>query len=215
MDRSFYDKWAVRQLDDPQRDSILKWKASNLANLFLRTFPGENPRFIAEIGGAEGTVLQHVGELLDAEHCTNFELSAEFCRIGEQKFPEIRFQNFAFPENSECYYDIIILSDILEHVEDDVQLLFDVSVRTDYVLSKIPIEDCVLTNDLLRWVVRRPKCDWLRYGPTHFNGHLRGYTTHRARKTISRYFEIMDAETTDLLFFYGSARRKSIRRPTD
>jgi hypothetical protein len=128
FDSRFYAAWAEKQLRDPLREIVLRWKAVHLANLFRRRYPDERPGTICEIGGAKGTVLFSVGELLGAGDLYNYEPGRELREAGRAKYPGMHFLPTTFNGGGDPY-DIVILSDILEHVEDDAALLSDAGAR--------------------------------------------------------------------------------------
>lgn len=106
---------------------------------------------------------------------------------------------------------MIILSDILEHVDNDDLFLDLVRKHCKYAVFKIPIEKCIET-DLNYWFRKQSISENLKYGPEHYNGHLRGYTFHQAKSKISKYFDVIDSIESDVLFFYGTVKRNQYKR---
>ena len=210
--KEFYENWATAESTKPYRKNILKWKAVNLANLFLRTIKEERIFSICEVGGADGIVLSTVGDILGVKDLVNYELSSEFCRIGKEKYPNIQFINSEFQVDKKVIYDLILLSDIIEHVEDESNFLERVSQSCRYALFKIPIEECLSDKEWVYKIRRRTKPEYLYYGPRHYNGHLRGYNLKKALRCLSRYFDILDLAVSDVLYFYGSPRQRLIKR---
>lgn len=209
---AFYERWAQDQLNDPRRDAVLKWKAANLANLFLRSFPNEKVASIAEVGGAEGTLLNSVGQLLGAQVMVSYDVSAEFSETGRKLFPKIEFVHSEFTGMDNRQFDLIILSDITEHVENEEQLLHAVSESCLFILMKFPIEICLQDNDVVRMLTGRRKKENEKYGPQHYNGHLRGYTIRSARASIARYFSVQDQHLEHTLYFYGGPKRRALKK---
>lgn len=212
--REFYDQWAKRTLENPRRKAILMWKAVNLANLFFRTLKQEVIYSVCEVGGSEGILLNTLGYLLGARELVNYELSSEFCEVGQAQYPNIKFINSEFSAPVQADYDIIVLSDIVEHIEDEDRFLKDVSASCRFALFKMPIEKCInATIADLRYLMRgKTKPEELRYGPGHYNGHLRGYTLRQAQASISKHFHILDVQVSDVTYFYGSWKRRFLKR---
>ena len=208
----FYNEWAAGQLANADRTRILKWKAANLANLFLRSIKDPTITNICEIGGAEGIVLDSIGHLLDVKRLINFDISTVFCQAGAEKFPHITFLNQEFPNQEREYFDLIICSDVIEHVDDDSIFLETVSQYCRYTLLKIPLEKCLLHTKLWYRLRGQNKPINLEYGPQHYNGHLRGYSIHEAIRIVKRNFVILDKEITDVVHFYGGKRQKWISK---
>lgn len=208
--KEFYETWAKRELDNPQRKTILKWKAVNMANLILRTLKDEPVYSVCEVGGAEGIVLTTIGHLIEADELVNYELSSVFCETGKLEYPNIQFINAEFGTDGKTY-DLIVLSDIIEHVENDDIFLEMISKRCRFAVFKVPIEKCVTEADLFYKLRGRSKPEQFCYGPAHINGHLRGYTLKQAKSSIARYFSILDFTESDVLYFYGTSKRSWFR----
>jgi hypothetical protein len=208
--KDFYENWAAQELAKNTRARILKWKAANLANLVLRSLPPESGNSVCEIGGAEGTVLYFVSQLISSSQMTNYELSSTFCEEGKNWYPEINFINFEFNETIDSKYDMIILSDIIEHVEDDDKFLKIVRTHCKYVLLKIPIEICLTSSSWYHFIRGKKKPPYLQYGRGHYNGHLRGYTTLRAKNLVKRHFFILDEHASNVGYFYSNTRQRKI-----
>jgi hypothetical protein len=212
FDSQFYSAWAKKQLEDPFREIVLQWKAIHLAGLFKRYFPQERPGSICEIGGAEGTVLSVVGGLLGARDQFNYEPSSEFCDAGRGKYPGIHFLNSMFRGNGDRY-DIVILSDILEHVEDEGTLLADAGARCRFVLLKMPIEKSLAVSRLGYLLRGHTKPSEMVFGPRHYNAHLRGYTVGSALSIVRSHLEVIEWYAVDHSFSYkGSARFAVLRK---
>lgn len=208
----FYGVWARKQLEDPFRDTVLQWKAIHLAGLFKRNFPHERLTSICEIGGAEGTVLSVVSGLLGVRNQFNYEPSSEFCDAGRGKYPGIHFLNSLFGGKGDRY-DVVLLSDILEHVEDQDTLLAQAGARCRFVLIKMPIERSFSTSRVGYLLRRRTRPPEMVFGPQHYNAHLRGYTVRSALSVIRRHLEVIEWYAIDHSFSYrGSARFAALRK---
>ena len=206
--KELYNNWAKKNLSDnsDKRDIIQKWKASTLINMLLRNML-YNFKNIAEIGGSEGLVLNTFSKLLNVNKLFNYEISDVFCEEGKKKFPEIHFKNCDFLINP-SFHDLIILSDITEHVENDIEFLSSVSKHGEYLAIKIPIEKCLFSSRFWHFVRFKKVPKHLKYGTNHINGHLRGYTVKQARTYISNFYKILDTYITST--FYFSPNRKKI-----
>lgn len=209
--KEFYETWADRNIVAPDRRTILTWKAANLANLVLRTLKTQPIHTACEVGGAEGIVLSTVGRLVGAQIMHNYELSTTFCEAGRRLFPEVEFINTEFDAQGNVY-DLIVLSDIVEHLENESAFLAAVSRRCQFVVLKMPIETCVMESNFVYKMRGRVKPDYLNYGPNHFNGHLRGYTLGQTRSLIAESFTLLDAVESDVLFFHGGPKQRLVKR---
>lgn len=211
MSNDFYDQWALKQLNDKVRDSVLRWKGVNLLNLIFRNDLHQKIHSVCEIGGAEGTVLHVVSRGMELKQAVNYEISKSFCLAGQGKYPEIQFENFEFNSNSK-FYDLIILSDIIEHVENDDDFLSHISKYCQYVAAKVPIEKSLFASKFYHAITFRKIPEELIYGPGHINGHLRAYNVTLANRLFFKYFEILDQELSDVSYFYPSSKKEFYKR---
>lgn len=207
--KEFYNEWAIDALKDKKRKKILQWKAANLLNLIFRN-SNVPCKSICEIGGADGIVLHTISSQLEPESIVNYEISKVFCELGENLYPDITFRNYDFLDQPEKH-DLVILSDITEHVIDDHAFLKKISEYCQYLVIKIPIEKCLLTSRFVRFIKFKKTPDHFQYGPNHINGHLRGYTVKQAKKYISKYYKILDVELSEVIFFNSSRNKRIIR----
>lgn len=213
--KKFYDNWAIKQLKDSDREATLKWKAVNMANLIFRQLNIEKINYICEIGGAEGIVINALGNLVKAKNTRNYELSKEFCKIGEHLYSDIEFINAEFGNNTSensSIYDLIILSDITEHVIDDSSFLAEVGKSCKYVVLKMPIERCLISHDWAFQAMGRKVPLDRQFGHKHHNGHLRGYTIKSALNKVSESFDVLDYKVSDVTYFYPSKRASLVRK---
>jgi len=208
----FYDEWSTEQLMNSDRTRILKWKAVNLANLFLRSIKDAPPESICEIGGAEGTILDIVGKIFAARKLTNYDVSSSFCQYGAKLYPHIIFMNEEFSNQQKESYDLIICSDIIEHVKQEDIFLKIISQSCRYALFKIPLEKCLINSVLWYWLHGQSKPTIYQFGSHHYNGHLRGYTLHQAIKAVTRGFAILDTRVSHVAQFCGGQKQQWLGR---
>lgn len=206
----FYNKWAEDQLENKEREPKLKWKAVNLLGLLLRN-GAISFNSVCEIGGSEGIVLDTIAKVLNPAKTVNYEISSTFCETGRNKFQNITYINKDFLEHPE-YYDLVILSDIVEHVENDDLFLNVVSKFSRYLVIKIPIEKSLFSSEIYHILRFKKIPENMKYGKNHINGHLRGYNVRQAMKYISKYYRIIDSEISDVSFFNPSKKKKILKR---
>ena len=210
LGKDFYEKWAQREFINPQRDRILKWKAINLANLVVRSGHEKDISTLCEVGGAEGTVLFTIGSFLGVKRMVNYELSTQFCTAGMKRYPVVEFKNQEFISQEK--FDLIIMSDIIEHIQNDGQFIELISRNCRFALIKIPLEECITKSKLFLRILGRRKSVSEQYGPQHENGHLHGYTLSTARSLIAKSFILVDQICTDVLYFDSTPKRTWIRK---
>lgn len=93
--------------------------------------------------------------------------------MQKKRYPEINFyaSNFESFFDKCSKYDLTILSDIVEHVEDDLLLLKKTAKVSKYILLNLPLEKC-------------EEYENRKYGPKDHEGHLRAYSYEDAEKLV-------------------------------
>ncbi len=208
--KEFYEGWANQQMRDKSRVAVLKWKAVNFLNLLLRN-KLEHFNTICEIGGAEGILLDTLDKVIDIKNIDNYDISRTFCDAGKILYPKIHFKNYEFSDNP-IFYDLVLLSDITEHVENDHAFLNTICKYSNYTLIKIPIEKSIINSVFFHAIRFKKIPETLKYGEKHVNGHLRGYTIRSAHKLVSKYFSIIDHEISDVAYFNPSRKKTWLKR---
>ncbi|GAI40556.1 unnamed protein product, partial [marine sediment metagenome] len=163
------------------------------------------------IGGAEGIVLDTITKVINSDVSVNYEIADLFCEIGEKNFKNINYINQDFLEKPE-YYDLVILSDITEHVENDELFLSVISMYCKFLVIKIPIEKSFFSTKFYQTIRFKKIPKELKYGKNHINGHLRGYTVRHAIHYVSKYYNIIDKEISDVSFFNPSKKKKILKK---
>lgn len=123
--------------------------------------PGFEFRSVAEIGCATGELIATFPANKDAERF-GFDISPENIRAARGRFPNVDFSTADFRAVGRRF-DLVILSDVIEHIPNDSEFLSHAARIANHVLVNLPLERC-LTN-----IFRR-------YGPEDSSGHLRSYS---------------------------------------
>jgi len=125
------------------QDSL--WKAGHLYAL-LRDVLGQLGTIIrvAEIGCGYGDVLGAVCAKLASAgitcQATGYDVSQQALTEATRRHPEFRFLRRDFWEEGEPY-DLGLLVDVLEHLEDPRSLLARVRAQCQWVLVHLPLDD--------------------------------------------------------------------------
>jgi len=207
----FYDTWAEEQLGNPHRTEVLRWKAKTLAALCEQAgivLHGE----VLDLGCAEGIALDALRQSYPDARYYGIDISERFIEVGRELFPdiELRCQELDDFFRQRPHVDFVVLSDLIEHVEDADAFLRGVIPHCDYLLVKIPLEICAYDHSPLIRALRKvagkarfPPA----YGPEHPDGHLRGFTVRSARALLKRNGLTVLAEKVDTVHqFYDRAR---------
>ena len=209
---SFYDNqpdYAGFRNDLVKRDNysvIVDWKVRNLISLIPEDLTARN---IVEVGCAFGVLLNNISERLRIQSRTGIDISVNNIEAAKKLYPDCSFfqgtlEEFLrkIPDEIPGHrFDIVVLSDIVEHIPDDLGFLQDIKKISSYVLLNLPLEKSFKTRNR-------------HYGETDPSGHLRCYDEKDAGRLVNRAgFEIVK-DFTSIGFFDKSFRRvyKEIRR---
>jgi SAM-dependent methyltransferase len=213
---SFYDKQpdyaAFRE--DPMRRSdyniIADWKARNLVKLVPENFNAGN---ILEVGCAFGVLLNNIADRLQVKTRIGVDISGKSIDVANKLFPDCDFFQGTFDEfrearllgNTDKRFDLVILSDIIEHVPDDLGFLKSVKNYSSYVLLNLPLEKSFSTRNR-------------QYGEHDPSGHLKCYDKTLAVELVTDAgFEIASSFTATAFFdsqFYEVYKRNRGTRVT-
>jgi ubiquinone/menaquinone biosynthesis C-methylase UbiE len=195
MDKSFefdYNAWAAEQALDKERRSQLVRKAEMLFDIIPAGAEFENA---LEIGCAEGIVINRLRELLHIKQCYGLDASTTFVELGRSLYPEIEFIhtsdiNIPFPDSS---IDLIVLSDIIEHIGNVDLFLAEVKRVGKAVLLKVPLD-----KYLWRKMISEPLGRSHSVGPKHPDGHLHEFS----KKSCERIFKKMNFSVLNSKIIY-------------
>lgn len=124
--------------------------------------PGTTLRRVLEIGCATGELIAAVPVAAGGQR-VGLDISAENIAAARVRFPEVEFVSGDFHDAGVSGFDAVVMSDVLEHVPDDVGFLRDAAALGELVLVNLPLED--------NWLNDRRA-----YGPDDASGHLRRYS---------------------------------------
>lgn len=128
----------------------------------LALLDGRPPASLLEIGCATGE-LTAAFPVADGGWRLGVDISAQNVAAARQRFPGLRFEAGDFRAMRLPSADVVLLSDVLEHVPDDAAFLADAARCGRRVLLNLPLED--------NWLNRGRA-----YGPADVSGHLRAYS---------------------------------------
>jgi hypothetical protein len=143
------------------------WKTRNLSRLVSGD---KQYSSILEIGCAMGILLNNLADRLSIKERTGADISSANIESAMKMFPGCTFirgtvDDILMSGNGSregMKYDLVLLSDIVEHVPDDLDFMRKVSGISDSLLLNLPLEKCYSN-------MRR------EYGVTDPSGHLRKY----------------------------------------
>ncbi len=130
------------------------WKAKQILRMLQRNHVA--PRTVCDAGCGAGEVLKQLQESLDGE-CLfrGYDISPqalEMCRSRANERLEFKLADICREKN--IYFDLLLVLDVIEHLEDYFTFLRDLRTKATYKIFHIPLDLCVQTvlrqNGILR-----------------------------------------------------------------
>jgi len=165
-------------LKDEKRKTDLLFKAKKMAELIPEKLYFKNA---VEIGCAEGTVINRLRDLLHIEKCYGIDVSDIFLSKGRTLYPEIEFikasgLKIPFADKS---VDLIILSDIIEHIEELKLFMKEIKRVGKVVLLKVPLDKYLWRKLISEPLGRSPSVSM-----EHPDGHLHEFSKNSCKKML-------------------------------
>lgn len=114
------------------------WKAQQVLKILERN--SIVPRTIAEVGCGAGETLRRIGEAFPATRCYGFEISPQAFELTRGRENEkVTYHLADVRETGECF-DLILLLDVIEHIEDCFGFVRSLRSRTKYLVAHIPLD---------------------------------------------------------------------------
>ncbi len=93
---------------------------------------------ILDLGCGDGSLLAELSHTLTA-NLAGSDISSEALAIAKRNLPNVRFfQLDLMQTNLDAMYDVIVLSEVLEHIEDDEYVLNAIAPFTRHVVISVP-----------------------------------------------------------------------------
>jgi SAM-dependent methyltransferase len=210
----FYDKqpdYVAFRNDAGRREDYsisVDWKVRKLIQLIPEGFKVEN---ILEVGCAFGVLLNNIADRLHLKNRLGIDISGNNIEAAKNIYPKCKFfhgtlEDFikVIPDEIQNRrYDLVVLSDIVEHIPDDLGFMKMVQNISSYVSINLPLEKSFNTRNR-------------QYGEQDPSGHLRCYDEEDARRlVINAGFEVISSFTAigffDKSFYEMYTKNRSIR----
>lgn len=185
--------------NDPERREyysvVVNWKVNNL----VRLMPAKlKPSNILEVGCAFGVLLNNMGDKLGVKNRTGIDIASTNIDVANSLYPDCTFFRGTLGEflreNGGQKFDLVVLSDIVEHIPEDEDFMREVGTVAEYALLNLPLEKSFTTRNR-------------QYGEQDPSGHLRSYDRKDAENLVTKAgFQIVSA-FTDIAFFDKDYRR--------
>lgn len=212
----FYDEQkeysAFRNNNEKRIDyeNIVRWKTEQLVKLVP---PDLTFNSILEIGCALGILLNNISGHLSVKRIFGLDISSRNIELAKTLYPDNTFFQGTVEDlkvlisNGQVLplFDLILLSDIIEHIPDDLKFLVSIKEISEYVLINLPLEKCFKNRHR-------------KYGEDDPSGHLRYYDLGMALSLIDQAgFKIMNSFTSNayrnktIFKIYLKARNERLR----
>ena len=156
------------------------------------------PQTICEVGCGTGEILKLLQQTLPGE-CTlwGYEISPQAFELCKGKSNEkLHFKLANIAQEKEVRFDLILIMDVLEHVEDYFSLLRDIQPKSEFKIFQLPLDISVCS------VLRG---DILKYRETW--GHIHYFTKELAlQMLIDLGYQVLD-------YFYSGQPIETIPLP--
>lgn len=121
------------------------WKAQHVLSMLQRHQLA--PKTIAEIGCGAGETLKQLHDALDASvRLVGYDISPQAHQLSLSRASErLEFKLMDFADEPESEFDLVLLMDVLEHVEGYYHFLRMIKARSRHTLLHLPLELSVQT----------------------------------------------------------------------
>lgn len=144
---------------------------------------------VVDFGCGYGKTLHELSQRLNLEKAYGFDVSGNAINYAQKHFssPGLQFHQLAtldIADNTQFIksisgnnVDAILLIDLLEHVPNCIDLMLNLSGITKYFIVRLPIEENMINNYLLKKVYPSSK---------HYNGHVREFNVNSVHYFIRK-----------------------------
>jgi hypothetical protein len=150
------------------------WKAGQILRMLHRH--RLDPRTICEVGCGAGEVLRQLQGTMDRScEFQGYEISPQAFRLCQERANDrLHFHLQNFLQEPEPRFDLLLVIDVIEHLEDYLTFLKKVRGRGQYAIFHIPLDLCV------RSVLRPVKLMAIR----DRMGHIHYFTRETALRAL-------------------------------
>ena len=159
------------------------WKARQILRMLRKNHLA--PKTVCDVGCGAGEVLRQLQEHLDGE-CMfwGYDISPQAVELAKSRANErLQFKLTGFMEDKDNFFDLILIMDVIEHLEDYFSFLREIKSKSHYTLFHIPLDLSVQT------VLRRNGLLKVRES----YGHIHYFTKETALHTLrDTGYEVLD-----------------------
>ncbi|MGZ3621857.1 MAG: class I SAM-dependent methyltransferase [Ktedonobacteraceae bacterium] len=165
------------------------WKTKQVIRMLTRS--NIKPKTICEIGCGAGEILKLLHDCMDDE-CLfwGYEISPQAFELCKSRVNErLHFKLADFRQEKDVFFDLILVMDVIEHLEDYFSFLRDIQPKSEFKIVHIPLDLSVQTvlrgNPLL--------------GMREYYGHIHYFTKETALQILrDTGYQVLDYFYTPL-----------------
>jgi SAM-dependent methyltransferase len=116
------------------------WKANNILKILNRN--NINPQSVCEVGCGAGEILKQLQSNLNQEcEFWGYDISPQAFELAQQRANEkLHFNLKDLLTEKDVFFDLILLIDLIEHLEDYFNFLRQLRAKSKYKLLHIPLD---------------------------------------------------------------------------
>ncbi|MFZ2323395.1 MAG: methyltransferase domain-containing protein [Ignavibacteriaceae bacterium] len=139
LDGTYYLKNPTWDKEDSE------WKAKQVLKILERN--KIVPKKICEVGCGAGEILNHISlKLIGVSEYVGYDISPQAIELATAiKNDKLKFRNKDFLKEQNEIYDILLVMDVVEHVEDYINFLRELKGKAKYKIFHFPLDLSVLT----------------------------------------------------------------------
>jgi ubiquinone/menaquinone biosynthesis C-methylase UbiE len=165
------------------------WKAREIIRMMVRN--NLAPKTICEVGCGAGEILKRLQMNMD-DSCTfwGYEISPQAFELCKDRSNEkLHFNLLNITQEKDAFFDLILVMDVLEHMEDYFSFLREIRHKSLYKIVQLPMD--ISVRSILRGELTKYRNSY---------GHIHYFTKELALQT----FKDLGYELLDYFYTYES-----------
>lgn len=173
---AYLEKWPSWHVEESP------WRARQVMRMMVRN--NLVPKTICEVGCGAGEILKQLqARMTDDCMFWGYEISPQAFELAKTRVNErLHFHLADFRQEQDVFFDLILIIDVIEHVEDCFGFLRDIKPKGFYKIVHIPLD--LTAKAILRGQLVKVRAD---------HGHIHYFTKDTALQTLKDAgYEVLD-----------------------